>query len=220
MTAPTDHSASTHENTGSEIDSEGGVSEGGDSGGGQLPVASIASLVKATAIALVLAIVLLLLVVLPAEYNIDPTGFGHAIGLTRLAAPPPPGDSDTPDASASDDGAAEENDGDREDRVEIEVPAGRGLEYKFALRTGERMKFEWSIDEDDEATLYYDFHGEPKGDTTGFFESYSISAANGAKGTFTAPFEGVHGWYFKNRTSSMIKVTLVTSGTYEVLGLR
>ena len=178
----------------------------------ELPLPSIASLVKATAIALAIAILLLVFVVLPAEYNIDPTGFGTKIGLTRLSAPAPdpvvtaaPGneEADGDDSDANSDGADGEAD-DHSDTVVIEVPAGRGLEYKFFLRTGQKMTYNWKIQESEDPSqaapegLIYDFHGEPEGDTTGFYESYSSSNANGAKGTFTAPFDGVHGWYWNN----------------------
>ena len=77
--------------------------------------------------------------------------------------------------------------------------------------------YSWEVDD---GSLFFDFHGEPKGDTTGFFESFAVSTADKMRGTFTAPFEGVHGWYWKNRGVNTAKVTLVTSGNYEVLGLR
>ena len=189
----------------------------------ELPLPSLSSLVNATGIALVIACVLLVFVVFPAEYNIDPTGFGKAIGLTRLSAP------EVEDTSDGD--ALNPNDGNagsaREDRVVIEIPAGRGLEYKFALKAGEKMVYNWTIDEGDNASgpdsenIIYDFHGEPTGGEKGFFESYSVSYARGAKGTFTAPFDGVHGWYWNNNTgTSPVRIILTTSGSYEVLGLR
>ena len=99
----------------------------------------------------------------------------------------------------------------------MEVPAGKGVEYKFALRTGEQMKYTW---EADAGSRFFDFHGEPKGAKKGVFESYAESTATEARGTFTAPFEGTHGWYWKNEGETLAKVTLVTSGSYEVLGLR
>ncbi len=49
---------------------------------------SASNLVKATIATVVLAIVLLVLVVLPAEYGIDPTGFGELTGLSDFAEEP------------------------------------------------------------------------------------------------------------------------------------
>ena len=43
------------------------------------------SLLKATLISLAVALVLLVTVVLPAEYDIDPLGTGAALGLTGLS---------------------------------------------------------------------------------------------------------------------------------------
>ena len=52
----------------------------------ELALPSRSGLFKATAIAAAAAFLVLLLAVLPAEYDIDPTGFGAAIGLTRLSS--------------------------------------------------------------------------------------------------------------------------------------
>ena len=103
-----------------------------------LPLPSLAGLAKATVIAAVSAAVLLVLVVLPAEYGIDPTGFGAAIGLTRLSAA---ASGDTP---AAETGAPAEGGG--SDVAVVVVPAGRGVEYKYFLRAGETMQYDWSVD--------------------------------------------------------------------------
>ncbi len=52
------------------------------------PSASLRQLAKTTAIALVVAAVLLVTVVLPAEYALDPLGTGRRLGLTEIASPP------------------------------------------------------------------------------------------------------------------------------------
>ncbi|CUH80642.1 hypothetical protein [Tropicibacter naphthalenivorans] len=43
-----------------------------------------AQLLKSTAIAAVSAVAILVAVVLPAEYNIDPTGFGRSLDLAEM----------------------------------------------------------------------------------------------------------------------------------------
>ena len=172
---------------------------------------SLAALVKATGIAFVIAVVLLVLVVLPAEYNIDVTGFGRAIGLTVLAQPAP--ETATPSAPEVTAGSEIE----RDDRTVVDIPAGKGVEYKFHLRSGQEMTYSWSSDSRE---LFYDFHGEPKGAASNVFESFAAGKASLVKGTFTAPFEGTHGWYWKNSSPQPVQVTLETSGTYEIVGLR
>ncbi len=174
-------------------------------------VPSLAALVKAMVIAFVLAVVLLVLVVLPAEYNVDVTGFGRAIGLTVLSAPP------TETAAQPDASETVASEVERDDRTVVTVPPGKGLEYKFRLRSGQKMKYAWSSDS---GVLFYDFHGEPKGAASDVFESFAAGKSALIKGTFTAPFEGTHGWYWKNSAPQPVQVTLVTSGAYEIIGLK
>ena len=50
------------------------------------PLPSVSQLVRAIGIAAVVATVVLVTAVLPAEYGIDPTGIGQAIGLLRPPA--------------------------------------------------------------------------------------------------------------------------------------
>jgi hypothetical protein len=177
----------------------------------QLPEPAPASLVKALAIAGAIAAALLVLVVLPAERNIDITGFGNAIGLTALSAPPPASSAQAP---AMEPGAPATE---TEHRTVVDVPPGKGLEYKFYVRAGAKLEYSWELDT---GSLFYDFHGEPKGAPKDVFESYASGDGSGVKGTLTAPFEGTHGWYWKNRGTEPVKITLVTSGVYDVLGLK
>lgn len=167
------------------------------------------ALLKASGIAAIIAAIVSVCFILPAEYNIDPTGIGKALGVTALSAT---GKADEVDLKY----IPVNMDGLQENTVLISVPAGRGVEYKFQLQKGEKMKYSWSVNT---GLLYHDFHGEPKGDTTGYFESYSISTAQSAQGTFTAPFDGVHGWYWKNKGASGVEVELKTQGTYTIIGL-
>ena len=53
-------------------------------------------------------------------------------------------------------------------RISVIVPAGRGVEYKFTMLQFKKLSYEWSATE---SPLYFDLHGEPQGDTTGYFES-------------------------------------------------
>ena len=180
----------------------------------EIPLPSLASLIRSTVIAIIGAIVLLVFAILPAEYNIDPTGVGKALGLTRLSNPPKPKlvNKTQTKSIPSRDGKSTS----REDQVEVEIPPGKGVEYKFMLKKGAKLKFSWAA----ESALFFDFHGEPKGDTTGYFESYTVSTALETSGTFTAPFEGTHGWFWENKSMTPVKVTLITSGDYEPVGLK
>ena len=175
-----------------------------------VPTQSKATLIKAIIAAVLLSTAVFFVIILPAEYNQDPTGLGGALGLTVL--------SEEANESTSTNEAVEEAVSlyeEQIDQVTITVPANKGLEYKFKMQKHAKIIYEWSTNGSE---LYFDFHGEPKGDTTGYFESYTIATANETKGSATVPFDGVHGWYWKNTTNKDVLVTLKTSGIYEVIG--
>jgi len=188
---------------------------------------------------MLLAAIILISAVLPAEYGIDPTGLGKMMGLTALSAQSkatsqmlaitspvlPPHATEvsgqdqkqaTNQSTGSTETATKEQLPQWQDSVKIMVPAGEGLEYKFHLVKGASLEYSWATDG---AQLYFDFHGEPKGDKTGYFKSFKESTDNQANGTLTAPFEGPHGWYWENKTRSPITIILNTKGSYRILGL-
>ena len=161
-----------------------------------------AALIKYTIFSVVFAAVLLLTIILPAEYNIDPTGIGHKLGLTVF---------NNVKAETSEKFTA------ATETIEVVVPAGRGVEYKFTMEQFQKLEYQWITDG---ALLYFDLHGEPEGDTTGYFESYAIATLAEMKGSFTTPFAGVHGWYWKNSSESPITVQLIVKGDYSKHGLK
>lgn len=174
-----------------------------------LPIQSTRTLVKALAAASSLASIIFITVVLPAEYNIDPSGIGQALGLTVLAAveSPSPLKKDT----------SAKGQGYRTDDTTIAIAANSGLEFKFLVQKYDELNYEWSSGESD---LYFDFHGEPQGDTTGFFKSFTEATSSEMKGSIIAPFTGSHGWYWRNRTDNDVVITLKTNGFYEIIGLK
>ncbi|NVJ97283.1 MAG: hypothetical protein HWE25_03965 [Alphaproteobacteria bacterium] len=173
---------------------------------------STKNLLRGTVAAAVFAGIALVTVILPAEYEIDPLGTGKVLGLTDIAAAV-----DTADVTFA---VAVENSQafpEREDTIEIPIAAGKGLEYKLHMLPGATVQHEWTVDGGE---LYYDFHGEPQGDTTGYYESFAIATSSGMSGLFYAPWEGSHGWYWKNKTDVAMTITLKLKGSYEIKGLR
>lgn len=168
---------------------------------------STKTLVKASVSSALVAAIALVTFILPAEYNIDPTGIGKSLGLTSIAQ-----------AAEIESSTIMTSKGSNEfQTIEITVPAGRGVEYKFGMEQYAKLTYEWMTDG---APLYFDLHGEPEGDTTGYFESYTIATSDEVKGSFTAPFAGSHGWYWKNRSDKPVAVQLLVKGQYEVIGLK
>lgn len=187
------------------------------------PVQSLKSLTIASIFATLLAGLILITAILPAEYGIDPTGFGRMTGLTALST------QTTATSQSLTIACPAQNTADNlaqngqqpptiqwQDTVKIVVPAGEGLEYKFHLIKGAALEYSWATDG---ARLYFDFHGEPQGDKTGYFKSYKESTDNQSSGSLSAPFEGSHGWFWENKSSSPVTVVLNTKGSYRILGL-
>ena len=64
------------------------------------PAASTRRILMATALASLVALIVLVVAVLPAEYGIDPLGTGRALGLTALAGTDEPATSVSVDAAS------------------------------------------------------------------------------------------------------------------------
>ena len=175
-----------------------------------VPVQSLKTLIISMICALLLAVFILIAFVGPAEYGIDPTGLGKDLGLTALAKPVEGNTKKVFSCLSAEQPVA------WQDIVIITVPAKSGLEYKFYIQQGADIEYAWVSDS---AVLYFDFHGEPAGDTTGYFKSYRESTAGQSEGKLKAPFTGVHGWYWKNDSQNAVQVTLKTKGKYRVKGL-
>ncbi len=175
-----------------------------------VPVQSLTTLIISMISAIVLAFIILVAVVGPAEYGIDPTGLGKALGLTVLAPTQQQGAKSAVSCPTGQQLA------DWQNVVVITVPAGSGLEYKFHVKEKAELAYAWKTDG---AKLHFDFHGEPIGDTTGYFKSFKETTDNQSNGVLKAPFTGSHGWYWENNTQTPVRVTLKTKGQYTVKGL-
>ncbi|MFT5657471.1 MAG: hypothetical protein ACI9KN_000744 [Gammaproteobacteria bacterium] len=98
------------------------------------------------------------------------------------------------------------------DTISITIPARGEKEYKLYLNKGATIHYSWETEGE---ALFYDFHGEPSGDTTGFFESFEKNTASQSDGLLVASFNGTHGWYWKNITRTPVVITLKVKGVYE-----
>ncbi|MDC9728439.1 MAG: hypothetical protein PSN04_03785 [Methyloprofundus sp.] len=176
----------------------------------KIPVQSLKTIVISSVVASLLAFFILIAFIAPAEYGIDPTGLGDKLGLMALA------EKQTLNSKKAVSCPAGELAADWQDIVMITVPPHSGLEYKFFIKKAATISYEWSSNG---AALYFDFHGEPKGDTSGYFKSYQLSTLNKASGAQLIPFTGSHGWYWKNNSAEPVQVILKTKGSYKIKGL-
>ena len=179
------------------------------------PAPSGARLAKATVIALVVAAIVLVTAILPAEYGIDPLGTGRALGLDELYAA-----EETAAAAAAAPATIAAAEGGpvfpqfndyRVDTREFTVPAGKGMEFKYELDKGATMIYSWK------ASNYvdFDFHTEPEGKPSSASDSFEKGEAAQKRGGYTAPYNGIHGWYWENKTDRDVTVTLTTAGFYD-----
>ena len=81
--------------------------------------------------------------------------------------------------------------------VEFKVAPREGMEYKYRLDKGEALLFSWKAT----GPVHYEFHAEPDGAPRGYAQTYEKRRRQSeASGTLTAPFPGIHGWYWENKT--------------------
>ncbi len=188
----------------------------GDLDPGGLP--SGGSLWRATGVAVLIATALLVLAVLPAEYGIDPTGLGSRLGLTRLhaadAPTPAPGPAPATPAMPLADTPVVRADGPyRSQTLDLPLMPGQGFEIKALMKTGQGFSFEWVADG---GTVHVDMHGNAVGAAENDFTSYWVEDALArAGGSFRAPFDGAHGWYWENRGDTPVTIRLKIGGFYE-----
>lgn len=101
----------------------------------------------------------------------------------------------------------------RVDTVEITLPPGKGLEVKTNLAKGAPLIYSWKTKGGE--VLNHDFHGEPVNAKHDEFESFILEDnVSESRGSLIAPFTGIHGWYWKNKSKAAVTVVLNASGFY------
>lgn len=189
---------------------------------------SAAQLLKSTIIAAVAAVVILVTVVLPAEFGIDPTRIGGLLGLkemgeikTELAAE---AEADREKADVSDDQSslldrvfgifvsaayAQEAETWR-DEVTFSLKPGETAEWKMEMTEGQTAEYRMFVEG---GRVNFDLHGHGSGQS----ETYEKGrGSKGSEGSFTAGFAGDHGWFWRNRDSRTVTVTIFVRGEYAV----
>lgn len=202
------------------------------------------NLLRSTLIAAAVAVLLLVTVVLPAEYGVDPTRIGRVLGLTRMgeikvalakeaaaadsvdaaaraaqaasagpaAAGPAAASAQTVVPTAASPGSAETRSDlpQRSDVTEIALRPNEGKEIKLVMQKDARVSYAWSTDR---GVVNYDTHADAPGIR---YHGYAKGKATPAdSGILIAAFDGSHGWFWRNRGSAPVRVTLRTSGAYQ-----
>ncbi|HSI59214.1 MAG TPA: hypothetical protein VLA16_16755 [Ideonella sp.] len=193
-------------------------------GGGIPYAASSRTLAVACASAFAVAALILVLFVLPAERGIDPTGMGAKLGLAQMrGAEAPAAEAAAPAlAAASAAAGAVAPQGKetiakattmRSDEMTLVVKPHTGVEVKAHMKTGDHLIFRWEAS----APVKMDMHGEPPNAGDEFTRYWMESDLSAGQGAFTAPFDGQHGWYWRNRSEKDLTIKVRTAGFYESL---
>ena len=186
---------------------------------------STGQLLKSTGIAVVIASALLVTVVLPAEYGVDPTRIGSLLGLTEMgrtkiqlaaeaeaeeaglavAASAP---ASAPAASAAPPTPVVATPGQRSDETVLTLEPDQGAEIKLVMAEGARVRFTWTSSG---GAINYDTHADRPGTP---YHGYSKGTEQRVEGELVAAFDGSHGWFWRNRTGEPVTITLQTTGAY------
>ena len=122
--------------------------------------------------ALLVAGLLLVAVVLPAEYGVDPLGTGARLGLVELGITGQ--QVDKLNAETAKGGPAQgaiivgQDRPFSTDSVEFVLAPREGMEYKYRLEKGESLLYSWTAT----APVNVEFHAEPDGAPRGYAQTY------------------------------------------------
>lgn len=185
---------------------------------------STGQLLRSTGIAAVVATALLVTVVLPAEYGVDPTRIGSVLGLTEMgrikmqlaaeaeaeaaltgAAATPAA---APAASTTATAPAADTPGQRSDETVLTLQPDQGTEIKLVMAEGARVRFTWTSSG---GAINYDTHADRPGTP---YHGYGKGTEQRVEGELVAAFDGSHGWFWRNRTGEPVTITLRTEGAY------
>ena len=191
------------------------------------------ALLRSTLIAAGVALLLLVTVVMPAEYGVDPTGVGRVLGLTEMGEIKQELAAEAAAAEAAESAAAGVGAGatasaapvsasvtprdtapaaGRADTISVLLQPGQGREIKLAMGDGTRVNFEWSTSG---GVVNYDLHADRAAAPAIRYHGYKKgNAVASDTGVLVAAFEGMHGWFWRNRTTAPVTVTLRASGDY------
>lgn len=199
-----------------------------------LPTSS--QLLRSTGIAIAAAAVILVTIVMPAEYNYDPTGVGGVLGLTEMgeikaqlaeeaeadrlmleqeAAQPQsslsPGVLDAIFGLFVGTAHAQEAPAVQQvwtDEITFTLEPGKGTEIKLLMAEGAVAQYDWVVTG---GAVNFDTHGDGGGNEISYEKGRGVEAD---AGDLTAAFTGNHGWFWRNRGEAPVSMTLRVAGAY------
>ncbi|MBW0152440.1 MAG: transmembrane anchor protein [Phenylobacterium sp.] len=193
-------------------------------------------LLRSTVFAVGVAAALLVTVILPAEFAVDPTGIGRLLQLTDMGtvkmamareaeqealaeaaaapalaqAPSGPGAATVlapVQTGATADGAPAS----KAEEMTLTLAPGQGLEIKAKMSKGASVTYIWITDG---PKLNFDAHGDGAGIS---YHGYGKGSESRSEGVLTAAFDGSHGWFWRNRAGTPVTITLRVTGDFDGL---
>lgn len=183
---------------------------------------STKQLIRSSLIALTVATTLMLTVVLPAEFGRDPTGVGTLLGLTEMGRIKQSLAQESARSAQHTEETVTANTpvtaplktstvamSDRQDEMSVTLAPDQATEIKVSTDKGEKITYNWSST----GQTTFDTHGDSK-ELKIDYHSYGKGSQKADQGIIVAKFTGHHGWYWRNRTTVPLTITLKTQGKY------
>ncbi|MGH9255128.1 MAG: hypothetical protein ACRD3C_11215 [Vicinamibacterales bacterium] len=98
----------------------------------------------------------------------------------------------------------------KQETVTFTLGPKEGMEYKYRLEKGSSMLYAWTASSE----LYWELHSEPDGAPRGYAEFFDTSGGDRSNGVYNAPFSGIHGWWWENKSDRNVTITLSSAGFY------
>lgn len=194
-------------------------------------------LIRSTLIAIVVAIVVLIGAVLPAEYGVDPTGIGSLLGLKKMGeikitleqeevlhnSPMSQieGTSNTQPKAlqpmpliAQPEPEMVKKKPIKRDVIEHTLAPGEAIEFKLEMKKDAVAQYKWSTTN---GKLNHDTHGDGYRGTKQSISYKKGRMVTSDQGEMKAAFDGYHGWFWRNRDDKPVTFRLEISGDYIAL---
>ncbi|MBR2656299.1 MAG: transmembrane anchor protein [Loktanella sp.] len=185
-----------------------------------------AQLLRSTVIAGIGAVAIMVTIYLPAEHAIDPTGVGRVLGLTEMGeikvqlADEAEADRLLDEQRALDQsssildslfglfvGTAYAQEA-WQDEVTFVLEPGDTAEIKVTMEEGNTVTYAWTATG---GRVNFDLHAHSGGESVDYERGAGQTEGHG---TIEAPFAGDHGWFWRNRDSTPITMTIQLRGEY------
>ena len=186
-----------------------------------LPTSS--QLLKSTMVAVCVGCALLILVVLPAEYGTDPTGVGELLGLKKMGEIKTRLKKDflkenqvfKVNIDAKDELKVEPETGkEKQDLMVFVIAPDEAIEVKLEMKKGSIAKYKWTTKN---GGLNYNLHGDGHKGSQRSISYKKGRMTSSDSGEFKSEFDGYHGWFWRNRNSESVTVTLEAIGDYIII---